>query len=75
LLRDATVGVINLSITAVFLLILRSFELVGVPTWFTHNYERFDLFFALINMVILGFDFTFKLLLVVAKGFKDERAI
>lgn len=75
LLHDATIVLIVLALNGVILLFLRGVEMVGVPTWFTHNVERVDLFSALINVTIFAVDTTGKIFAASIKGFKDEPTI
>ena len=75
LLHDATIVLIVLALNGVILMFLRGVEVVGVPTWFTHNVERVDLFSALINVTIFAVDTTGKIFAAGIKGFKDAPSV
>jgi len=63
LLRDATITLIALCLLAVILLASKGFEALGAPDWFTKKLETIDLLFALIDVLILGFDSMGKLVI------------
>lgn len=74
-LSDSTIIVIALGVNVVVLFFSKGAEAMGEPTWFTHNLELIDLLSTLINVGILLFNTTGKILAAAIKGHKDERVI
>ena len=74
-LSDSTIIVIALGVNVVVLLFSKGAVAAGEPTWFTHNLERIDLLSTLVNVGILLFNSTGKILAAAVKGYKDERAV
>ena len=74
-LSDSTIIVIALAVNVVVLLFTKGAEAMGEPIWFTHNLERIDLLSTLINVGILLFNTTGKILAAAIKGYKDERVV
>lgn len=75
LLRDATITLIALALLALILLASKGFLALGAPEWFTKKLETVDLLFALIDVVILGFDTTLKLTVAAFRGTKNESIV
>jgi hypothetical protein len=73
-LVDSTIIVIALGVNVLVLLFSKGAEMV-VPRWFTHSLDEIDLLSGLINVGILLFNSTGKILAAAIKGFKDERVV